>query len=63
MTQKDIIEVLENTQNKIEKTGDEKSKEILFVLYNLIGIHHLIRKVVYTFFKNICFKQTSAVTK
>ncbi len=36
MTQKDIIEVLENTQNKIEKTGDEKSKEILFVLYNLI---------------------------
>jgi len=36
MTPKDIIEVLENTQNKIERTGDEKSKEILFVLHNLI---------------------------
>jgi cell division protein FtsB len=35
MTQKDIIEVLEDIQNKIKKTGDEKSKEILFVLYNL----------------------------
>ena len=36
MTQKDIIKVLENIQNKIEETGDEKSREILFVLYNLI---------------------------
>jgi hypothetical protein len=36
MTQKDIIKVLENIQNKIEATGDEKSREILFVLYNLI---------------------------
>ena len=31
MTQKDIIKVLENIQNKIEETGDEKSREILFV--------------------------------
>lgn len=36
MTQKDIIKVLESIQNKIEETGDEKSREILFVLYNLI---------------------------
>ena len=36
MIQKDIIKVLENIQNKIEDTGDEKSREILFVLYNLI---------------------------
>jgi hypothetical protein len=36
MTPKNIIEVLEDTQNKIKKTGNEKSKEILFVLYNLI---------------------------
>ncbi|MEA1971608.1 MAG: transposase [Thermodesulfobacteriota bacterium] len=36
MTQKNIIEVLEDIQNKIKKTGDEKSKEILLVLYNLI---------------------------
>ena len=35
MTQKDIIEVLEDIQNKIKKIGDEKSKEILLVLYNL----------------------------
>ena len=36
MTQTDIIKILENIQNKIERTGDEISREILFVLYNLI---------------------------
>jgi len=36
MTQKEITKVLEDIQNKIKKTGDEKSKEILLVLYNLI---------------------------
>jgi regulator of replication initiation timing len=36
MTKKDIIEVLENIQNKIEKIEDKKTKEILSVLYNLV---------------------------
>ncbi|MBT9438857.1 MAG: transposase [Desulfobacterales bacterium] len=36
MTKKDIIEVLENIQNKIENIEDKKTKEILSVLYNLV---------------------------
>jgi regulator of replication initiation timing len=36
MTKRDIIEVLENIQNKIEKIEDKKTKEILSVLYNLV---------------------------
>jgi hypothetical protein len=36
MTKKDLIEVLENIQNKIEKIEDKKTKEILSVLYNLV---------------------------
>jgi regulator of replication initiation timing len=36
MTKRDIIEVLENIQNKIENIEDKKTKEILSVLYNLV---------------------------
>jgi Transposase IS66 family len=36
MTKKDIIEVLENIQNKIKEIEDKKTKEILSVLYNLV---------------------------
>lgn len=36
MTKKDIIEVLENIQNKIKNIEDKKTKEILSVLYNLV---------------------------
>ena len=36
MTKKDISEVLESIQNKIEKIEDKQTKEILSVLYNLV---------------------------